>query len=88
MNNIVVEARQMTENYKKALAFLEGLHRWTYDDYIECIRIAGIKMTDSEMHQQWSIAQMTISGTEVLRQTQIEALREGIRVFSEVAQKL
>ena len=49
--------------------------------------MAGIDMSESEMHQQWKMAEMTIPGPESLRQTQIEVLREGIRVFSEVAEK-
>ncbi len=42
-------------------------------------------MTQTEMRQQWNMAKMTIPGTESLRQTQVEVLREGIRVFEEVA---
>ena len=87
-SNIANEARQRVENYRKALAFLEGLQSFTYEDYVRSIRMAGIDMTESEMRQQWSMAKMTIPGTESLRQTQIDVLREGIRVFGEVAQKL
>lgn len=88
MNNSVgLEARQRAENYAKALRFLEGLKDFTYADYVKSIRIAGIDMTESEMQQQWKMSEMTIPGTEFLRQTQMDVFREGVRIFSEVAEK-
>ena len=87
-SNVVREARQRAENYRKALRFLEGLKSFTYKDYVKAISMAGIDMAEAEMRQQWNMSEMTISGTESLRQTQIEVLREGIQVFEEVAQKL
>ena len=87
-NNVAKEARQRAENYGKALRFLEGLQSLTYEDYTKSIRMAGIEMTESEVRQQWNMAKMTIPGTESLRQTQIEVLREGIQVFEEVAKEL
>jgi lipoate synthase len=87
-SSVAKEARQRAENYKKALEFLERLQSFTYDDYVKSIKMAGIDMTESEMRQQWNTAEMTIPGPKILRQTQIEVLREGIRVFEEVANKL
>ena len=82
------EAKRRAENYRKALRFLEGLQSFNYGDYVESIRTAGIEMTELELRQRWDMAGMTIPGTDSLRQTQIEVLREGIRVFEEVAKKL
>src|SRR4030042_3002202 len=87
-SNVVMEARRRVENYSRALRFLEGLHNVTYEDYVNSIRMAGIERAESKMRQQWNMAKMTLPGTESLRQTQIEVLREGIRVFGEVVQKL
>jgi len=86
--NVAEEAKQRAENYRKALRFLEGLQSFTYEDYVKSIKMAGIEMTELELRQQWDMACMTIPGTESLRQTQIEVLSEGIKVFEEVAKKL
>ena len=83
--NVAKEAKQRAENYREALSFLQGLQSFTYEDYTKSLRIAGIEMTETEMRQQWNMAKMTIPGTESLRQTQVEVLREGVRVFEEVA---
>ena len=87
-SKVVKEAQKKIENYKKALKFLQGLKSFTYEDYVKAIRMAGVDMAESEMRQQWDMAKMTIYGTESLRQTQIEVLREGIQVFEEVVKKL
>jgi lipoate synthase len=87
-SNIAMEARQRADNYRRALQFLEGLQNFTYADYTKSIKMAGIEMTESEMRQQWNMSEMTIPGTESLRQTQIEVLKEGVRVFGDIAQKL
>lgn len=82
------EAKQRAENYRKALDFLQGLQSFTYEDYTKSLRMAGIEMTETEMRQQWNMAKMTIPGTESLRQTQVEVLREGAQVSEEAAEKL
>ena len=87
-SSIAIEARQRVENYSKALRFLEDLQSFAYTDYVKAIKMAGIDMTESEMSQQCKMAELTISGTESLRLTQIDALKEGIRIFGEVAEKL
>lgn len=86
-NYIAMEARQKADNFKEALQFLESLQNFTYPDYVKVIEIAGIEMPESEMRQQWKMSEMTIPGVESLRKTQIEVLREGIKMFEEIAQK-
>jgi DNA-directed RNA polymerase subunit RPC12/RpoP len=78
------EAGRLVDDYKRALAFLESRRRFAYQDYTTSIRMAGIKMTEAEMQQQWSLAKETIYGSESLRQIQMDVLREGISVFEHV----
>lgn len=81
-------ARERADNYKKALEYLNGLSKLTYDDFQKMIRMAGIEMSDSEMRQTWDMSKMTLTGTEGLRQTYREVLEQGIEVFGKIDREL
>lgn len=88
MSSTAADARLRAENYKRALRFLEGLTDFTYADYVKCIKMAGIEMTESELREQWYMAERTIPGTQSLRQIQMEVFVKGINIFGEISQKL
>ena len=81
-------AKELVCNYKRALAYLENVPDWTFDTYRETIRLSGIRMSESEMQQQWDMMGATLYGTKELRRIQRDTLQEGIRVFGEIAEKL
>jgi hypothetical protein len=82
------KARELVENYKRALAYLNGVSEMTYDNFRQAIHLAGNPVPESEIRQQWEMAKMTLQGTESLRQTYREVWEKGIEVFGQIAREL
>ena len=81
-------ARALVENYKRALAYLNGISELTYDAFRRAIHLAGNPVPESEIRQQWEMAKMTLQGTESLRQTYREVWEKGIEMFGRIAREL
>ncbi|MEO0250394.1 MAG: hypothetical protein ABIN58_12895 [candidate division WOR-3 bacterium] len=84
----VEKARELVENYKRALAYLNGVSELTYDNFRQAIHLAGNPVPESEIRQQWEMAKMTLQGTESLRQTYREVWEKGIEVFGQIVREL
>ena len=84
----VEKAKELVENYKRALAFLDGVSEWTYANFRHAIRLSGVPMQESEIRQQWQMAEGTLEGTESLRRIYREVWQEGLEVFSRIAREL
>jgi len=84
----VERARELVDNYRHALAYLNGVAELTYADFRQAIHLAGTPVSESETRQQWEMAKMTLAGTESLRQTYREVWEKGIEVFGQIAREL
>ena len=63
----VAKAGELVENYKRALAYLNGVSELTYDSFRQAIHLAGNPVPEHELRQQWEMAKMTLQGPESLR---------------------
>jgi hypothetical protein len=84
----VQKAIELVHNYKRALAYLDGVTELTYERFKEAIRLAGNPVPETEIRQQWEMSKMTLQGPESLRQTYREVWEKGIQVFGEIAREL
>jgi hypothetical protein len=86
--NIGKEARERAKKYKKALKYLDGCKKFTYEDLIETNRLAGNAMTEEELRRMWDMSEQTIAGAEGYRQILRNTLIEGINAFERIADEL
>ncbi len=84
----VDRARELADNYKRALAYLNSISELTYENFRHAIHLAGNPVPEGEIRQQWEMAKMTLQGTESLRQTYREVWEKGIEVFGQIAREL
>lgn len=48
------KSRQVVDNYKRALKFIDECGDITYDKLREAYRIANIEISESELQERWS----------------------------------
>lgn len=82
------ELRQTVERYKKALAYLDTSTPFTYQKFFETHRIAGIAISDSDLHHKWTMSELMIEGTEGLRQILRDSLLHAIHTLEPLAEQL
>lgn len=88
------KARQMVENYKRALKYLDECGELTYEKFVEANRIAGVDVSESQLRAMWDQAKYILptggqpGGTEYLRFQMRNTLIEGMATFDSVADKL
>lgn len=87
MDNIE-KAKELVQNYKRALAYLNSVSELTYESFKHAIQLAENPVPESETRQKWEMAKMTLQGTESLRQTYREVWEKGIEAFGQIAQEL
>lgn len=88
------KARQIVENYKLALKYLDECGELTYEKLVEANRIAGVVMPESQLRAMWDQADYILptggqpGGKEFLRFQMRSTLIEGIATFEALADKL
>lgn len=88
------KARQIVENYKRALKYLDECGELTYQKLVEANRIAGVDWSESQLRAMWEQADHILptggqpGGKEFLRFQMRNTLIEAIATFEGLADKL
>jgi hypothetical protein len=77
MEDIIKDTKKKIENFKKAIAYLDGCDEFGFEDFEEAHRIAGTNAQVSELREMWAEAKLVLPGPG--HSSGVESLREVTR---------
>ncbi len=93
-SEVAKKARQIVENYKRAIKYLDNCGELTFENLAEANRIAGVDMSEVQLRGMWEQADFILpasgrpGGKEFLRFEMRNTLIKGLATFEAVADKL